>query len=59
MNKDKHNEPSPEMQETLNTFVAKLESGVLPWRPGFRGGGGGLPLRVTGESYNGTDVIFL
>ena len=49
----------PKMKEVLDTVVSELEQGRLPWKPPYQGGAGGLPIRVTGESYQGSNVVLL
>lgn len=43
-----------------NKILADLETGNLPWHKSWNGGGSlSLPLRWTGETYNGINIIML
>ena len=47
-------------QEISDLIIAKIASGVLPWRrPWSISGGGGRPLRHSGEPYTGINTIYL
>ncbi len=45
-------------QEITNELVALLEKGTMPWRP-WKISGGGVPLRHTGEPYQGINAFLL
>ena len=46
-------------QSITDEIVALLEQGTLPWRRPWRIAGGGVPLRVGGESYRGINAFLL
>lgn len=46
-------------QEVTNSIIAKIESGTAPWSPEWSGGGFKMPRRVTGEYYQGVNVVLL
>lgn len=47
-------------QLITDKFIAALETGVRPWSKDWTGGRGlELPLRVTGEAYQGINVLLL
>ena len=46
-------------QEVTNSIIRALEEGNVPWHKPWKGGGGGLPQRSTGEHYNGINVLIL
>lgn len=47
-------------QEISDLIIAKIASGVMPWRrPWSTSGGGGRPLRHSGEPYTGINPIYL
>lgn len=48
-------------QQITDTLIAKMEEGVLPWRQEWTGSTGimQLPRRVTGETYQGINVLLL
>jgi len=47
-------------QMITDKFIDALESGTRPWSKDWTGGtGGALPLRVTGEAYQGINVLLL
>ena len=41
-----------------NQILADLENGIMPWRQSWTGGLT-MPLRWTGDSYNGINVLVL
>ena len=47
-------------QHVTDTILAELEAGTVPWRKPWSGGGGlSMPVRATGESYRGINVLML
>lgn len=47
-------------QQITDSLIAAMESGVAPWRKGWKGGAGSdLPLRHNGVPYKGVNVIML
>ena len=45
--------------EITQRIIAELEKGVMPWRCNWRKAGGSLPLRHTGEAYQGVNLLLL
>ena len=45
--------------EIIQRFIAELEKGVMPWRCDWRKAGGSLPIRHTGEAYQGINFLLL
>lgn len=50
--------PSP-AQTITNAIIAKLESGVSPWRKPWTSSGSQRPLRACGQPYRGINTIWL
>ena len=48
-------------EHVTQTIVAQLEAGTVPWRKPWTGAKSGfqMPLRVTGETYRGINVLML
>ena len=47
-------------QHVTDTILAELEAGTVPWHQPWSGGGGlPMPRRVTGQSYQGINVVML
>lgn len=52
--------PRPNVERGIaDEIAAAIEAGTPPWRQPWTGGGGGLPLRATGEPYRGINVLVL
>lgn len=47
-------------QQVTDTILAELEAGTVPWRKPWSGGSAlSVPVRATGESYRGINVLML
>ncbi len=46
-------------QEVTDAILAKLEAGTKPWAPDWQGGGLTMPMRATGQQYQGINVLLL
>ena len=59
--KTRDRKPGRDVERTIaDEIAAAIEAGTPPWRqPWTGGGGGGLPIRATGEPYRGVNVLVL
>lgn len=46
-------------EQVTSEMVKAIDAGTMPWSPGWTGGAASLPLRGTGEAYQGINVIVL
>lgn len=60
MAKFQKNRQTPDIeQEITDKIIAALEAGTPPWKRGWEKGGAFLPLRATGEPYQGINTLLL
>ncbi|TRD17297.1 ArdC family protein [Palleronia caenipelagi] len=45
--------------EITNEIIALLQTGTMPWRRPWKIAGGGMPLRSTGDAYQGINAFLL
>lgn len=46
-------------QRITDQVISALDAGIKPWEKGYEGGGLPLPVRSTGERYNGINIVSL